>query len=358
VDPALLGGYLQTLAAVTAGARRLARNELDDLRAIGIVAAERGVPLTGVIDLHLSATWVAWRHLPRPRGSNPDDVATIVLRAANDAITALADGYETAQRRAIRQEEAVRREFIDDLLLGTSDLIGLADRAVRFGLQLAGGHTVAVARADLPFTDSDDSTRRIETALLTRFGAPNILITTKEGQLVCVASSAHGEALTAFANQTRMCRQGSHYQIGIGRPHSGPAGVALSYREAGDVLDLAGRLDLDTTVLRAEDLLVFQVLFRDRAAITDLVTTVLSPLRQARGGARPLIDTLAAYFDTGNAVSAAQRLNVAVRTITYRLQRIRALTGYNPTDPAQRYTLETAVFGARLLGWPSEPDDR
>jgi hypothetical protein len=28
------------------------------------------------------------------------------------------------------------------------------------------------------------------------------------------------------------------------------------------------------------------------------------------------------------------------------------LTGYDPGDPTQRLTLQTAVLGAKLLGWP------
>jgi hypothetical protein len=356
-DPALLDGYLQMLAAVSAEGRRLARHELDSRRAIGIDAAERGVPLGAVVDLYLSATWVAWPHLPRPSGANTaDDVATVVLRATNDAIVALAEGHESAQRLAIRHEEAMRREFIDDLLYGTSDLTRLPERAARFGLQLAGAHTVALARADVPFADGDERTRRIESALLSRFGSHDVLIATKEGQLVCVAPGTESDAPAEFAHHAgalpsdeRTCR------VAVGRPHSGPAGVAHSYREARDVLDLAARLDLDAPVLYAADLLVFQVLFRDRAAITDLVATVLGPLQQNRGGPQPLIDTLAAYFGTGNAVATAHRLHIGVRTVTYRLHRVRHLTGHSPTDPAQRFTLETAVMGARLLNWPAQP---
>jgi hypothetical protein len=354
-DPALLDGYLQMLATVAAEGRRLARHELDGRRAVGIAAAEGGVPLGAVVDLYLSATWVAWRHLPRPAGTDTDEVATVVLRATNDAIVALISGYENAQRTAIRQEEAMRREFIDDLLHGTGDLTRLPERAARFGLQLAGAHTVAVARAAVPFADNDERTRRVEAALLARFGVHNVLIATKEGQLVCVAPGSQPDAPTAFAEHTSALQPGRTCQVGVGRPHPGPSGVAHSYREARDVLDLAGRLDLPSPVLQATDLLVFQVLFRDRAAITDLVGTVLAPLQRHRGGAQPLIDTLAAYYSTGNAVAAAHRLHIGVRTVTYRLHRIRELTGYNPTDPAQRFTLEAAVLGARLLDWPTQP---
>lgn len=41
-----------------------------------------------------------------------------------------------------------------------------------------------------------------------------------------------------------------------------------------------------------------------------------------------------------------------MRAFTYRLERIHRLTGANPADSVHRYTLQTAVIGARLLGRP------
>jgi len=73
------------------------------------------------------------------------------------------------------------------------------------------------------------------------------------------------------------------------------------------------------------------------------------------GGAGPLLDTLDAYFATGGvATESAKRLHVSVRTVTYRLDRVKTLTGYNPTDPAHRFTLQAAVLGAKVLNWPRE----
>ncbi|MFJ3961218.1 PucR family transcriptional regulator, partial [Streptomyces sp. NPDC090036] len=39
---------------------------------------------------------------------------------------------------------------------------------------------------------------------------------------------------------------------------------------------------------------------------------------------------------------------------TYRLERIQTLTHIDPGEPSHRYTLQTAVIGARLLGWPAK----
>ncbi|HTJ39184.1 MAG TPA: helix-turn-helix domain-containing protein [Dactylosporangium sp.] len=118
---------------------------------------------------------------------------------------------------------------------------------------------------------------------------------------------------------------------------------------------MAGRLHTDKTVVTAHDLLVYRVLLRDQPAIVDLVSTVLTPLTQARGGPAPLLDTLDAYFATGGvATESARRLHVSVRTVTYRLDRIKTLTGYDAADPAHRFTLQAAVLGAKVLNWPFE----
>lgn len=358
IAPDLLGGYIEMLDAVSGTGRRLVRTELDSLRGLGAVAAERGVPLRALIDLYLSANWVVWRRLPAlAEATGKEGVAAIaeaILHAADDAVVALADGYDRAQRLILRQEEAARREFIDDLLHGRGDLGRLAERAERFGLRLTGRHVVAAARADRAFKDGDSTTRRVEAALLKRFDDRQVLVTTKDGLLLCVAAGGEAEVSAEFTRQVTVLVPAG--QVAVGRPFPGPAGVVRSFEEARGALDLATRLALTAPVLTAAELLVFQVLFRDRAAITDLVGTVLAPLERTRGGAQPLLDTLSVYFATGEvAAEAARRLFLSVRTVTYRLDRVRTLTGHDPRDPAHRFTLEAAVLGARLLGWPGNP---
>lgn len=106
-------------------------------------------------------------------------------------------------------------------------------------------------------------------------------------------------------------------------------------------------------MLRAADLLVYPVLTRDRQAMADLVHSALGPVQAARGGAQPLLDTLTAYFYSGCiAAETARRLRLSLGALTYRMERIHKLTGTNPGDPVHHYTLQTAIIGARLLGWP------
>ncbi|MFF7388503.1 PucR family transcriptional regulator [Streptomyces scabiei] len=343
---AYLEGYADILAHASATGRRLSRDELASRRALGEQAAEAGIGLRALVGAHMAATRVHW-----PTGSEP--IVDDVLAVAAQALDAFAEGYERAQRLAVRQEEAARREFIDDLLYGRSDLGRLAQRAERYGLRLSYEHAVAVARGPAAYEEGDSVLREVERALRGRFGDRSILLTTKDGRLVCVAPGDQDDVLVYFAKQAFAATGGG--QVALGRPHTGPAGVVQSYEEALNALDLAERLELDDPVLRSADLLVYPVLTRDRQAMADLVQNTLGPLRQARGGAQPLLDTLTAYFDSGCvSAEAARRLSLSVRAFTYRLERIHKLTGADPSDPVHRYTLQTAVIGARLLDWPTK----
>ncbi|GIM99035.1 hypothetical protein Pve01_06940 [Planomonospora venezuelensis] len=347
----LLGGHLRVLGEAVASGRPPGREALDGYRTSGARAAELGVPLRDLVDAALAMAEPVGRNGAGPGG----DTGTALLPVLRRAVYALMEGYENAQRLAIRQEEAARREFVDDLLHGRADR--LAERAEHFGLRLAESYVVVVARPAGPggLRDGGPAVRRIEEAMITRFGSHNVLIAVRDGLLACVAPGTLAAATGEFTHHVRQAFEPG-WRVGVGRPHRGPGGVVASYREAGNAIELGDRLGLRAAVLKAADLLVFPVLLRDREAIDDLVTTVLSPLLTARGGPEPLLGTLEAVFEVqGNQAAAARKLGISTRAVTYRLERIRRLTGFSPDDPTQRFTLETAVLGARLLDWPAQP---
>jgi sugar diacid utilization regulator len=369
-DPGLLGGYLDQLAAAADSGTRLDDAALADARAAGGRAADEDVPLRALVDLFLSATWRAWRVLPAV--SSAADLSAVhavgeaVLRAADDAVAAAADGYQAARRWVIRREEATRREFVDDLLSGTADTASLLARAEQFGLDLAATHTVVVAIGPAPFRDATPVLAAVEDAAVQATAGLAALTTSKDGQLVCVlpsagaaaddvavtaVSAAVDRALSASgAGESDAGDDETSWRCGIGRAYRGAAGIRRSYDEARDSIALADRLRLRSPVVRARDLLVYWVLLRDREAITDLVETVLTPLRRARGGAEPLLSTLTAYLaHGGNTTAAARAVHLSVRAVTYRLARIHELTGHDPREPQQRYALQTALIGAQML---------
>ncbi|MEZ0066875.1 hypothetical protein ABIA32_002888 [Streptacidiphilus sp. MAP12-20] len=335
-------GWGPLLAEVGSSGRRLRREEVESLRAYGALAAAEGRGLAELIDERLAESGRVWADRP------VDGASMVALRAA---VAALAAGYGRAYREQLQQEEAERREFVADLLSSRSDLGRLAEHAERFGLNLACAHVVAVADGD-GYSLEDPLVRGVERQLLGRFGEQELLLAVKHGRLVCIVPGGSGEtaAVRAFAELTEGRR------VAVGCPHSGPGGVVRSYEEARTALEQADRLQLPGRLLRAADLLVLPVLLRDRDALTELVHGVLDPLRETRGGPQPLLETLAAYAESRYVTAeAARRLGLSVRALSYRVARIVRLTGLDPDDALQRYTLETAVFGARLLGWPDDP---
>jgi hypothetical protein len=126
----LLGEYLTVLAEAALSGRRPQRRELSAVRRLGRRAAEQGVDANQAVDLYLSAAWRLWQEIPTVVRSRDRDkvsaAAEAVLRVINDAVEALVEGHQAARRQMIRQEESARREFIDDLLPGSSVWSGLA----------------------------------------------------------------------------------------------------------------------------------------------------------------------------------------------------------------------------------------
>jgi sugar diacid utilization regulator len=368
--------YLGLLAEAAISGRTPTDDEAATVRDLARRAAEEGIPPGRIVDLYLSAAWRMWRALPEVVPYRDRDTvrasAESVLRAVGEAVTVLVDSYQTAGRQMIRREESLRRDLIDDLLRGDADVARIVARAEPFGIDLGRAHRVALAAPAQHLPEAEAAVSMLERVVLDRFGDRDVLVATKDGLLVTlVPATTEAEARRrhpadageVIAQALAPHRAGRPWRVAVGRSYPGPYGIARSYEEAREALTFAERLHLDASVVHARDLLVYRVLARDRAAVVDLVQAVLGPLRQARGGAEPLLNTLETYFATGEvATETARRLHVSVRTVTYRLARVKALTGHDTADPGQRFSLHAAVLGARLLKWPAEPlpsgDDR
>lgn len=362
-DPALLGGYLDTVVEAAATGRQLRRHELQACAEAGRVAAEQGVALRALVDLYLSAAWRLWRDVPQVGAGGADRVreaALFVLRAADDGVAALAEGYQLARIDLARQLESARHALLDALLAGGRAAVE-AGATTDLGLPASGPLAVALATSPAGFGDPGTAALpgRVERAMQGRRGDAQPLVLIREGVLTCVfaapdAASVRQASEVVAAEVRRLDQPG--WRVAVSRPRAGAATVRAGHDEAAEALDLAARLDLVEQVVDAGDLTVHRLLLRDRPAAHDLVRSVLLPLERARGGAAPLVATLDAWFATGCvATETAARLHLSVRAVTYRLARVADLTGHDPADPADRFTLQTAAAVARLLGWPGVP---
>jgi sugar diacid utilization regulator len=362
----LLGDYLPLLADAATYSRRARPADLVAVGLLGRRAAELGVTPRSAIQLYLSAARRLWQQLPAVVRSRDSEVvraaAAAVLHVVDEAVASLAEGYDDARRQMARWEENLRREFIEDLLRGDADVGRLVERAQPFGLDMARLHQVALAAPAGRLNEAQPAISSLERAVVQWAGDRDVLVATKDGWIVVLTPAdtdvpgrrtgpkTLGELMLGELDRSA---RGGPWRVTVGRPYPGSYGIARSYEEAREGLTMAVRLRFDSPLIQAEQLLIYRVLLRDQPAIADLVSSVLGRLTQARAGAEPLLDTLDAYFTTGAVTTeTARRLHLSVRAVTYRLDRVKTLSGYDPTDPAQRFTIHAAVLGAKLLGWP------
>jgi len=168
----LLGDYLTLLADAATTGRKPDPVELDAVRLLGRRAAELGVSAGSAVQLYLCAARRLWSELPmviRARDSAAVRAATeAVLHVVDAAVANLAEGYTEARKQMVRQEETLRREFIEDLLRGDADVGRLVERAEPFGLDMGRPHQVALAAATGRLDHADAVISALERAVVHR----------------------------------------------------------------------------------------------------------------------------------------------------------------------------------------------
>jgi carbohydrate diacid regulator len=121
---------------------------------------------------------------------------------------------------------------------------------------------------------------------------------------------------------------GAPFSIGVGRYHPSICALAASYQDAHAALELGRRLRGPNQAHCLDGLGVAAFVgVADQGAKHDLATHLLSPLDHEV----ELIETLTAFFAEDCSPSAtANRLTIHRNTLSYRLDKISALTGLDP----------------------------
>jgi carbohydrate diacid regulator len=129
--------------------------------------------------------------------------------------------------------------------------------------------------------------------------------------------------------RTYLCRDtGTQVSVGVGRYHPGICWLARSYQDARAALSLGRRFQGHSSVycLDALGIAAF-VGVNDEQTKIDLATYLLGPLNSEP----ELLISLDAFFaENCTPSSTATRLNIHRNTLSYRLNKITALTGLDP----------------------------
>ena len=120
----------------------------------------------------------------------------------------------------------------------------------------------------------------------------------------------------------------AHINIGIGRYHSGATGFAHSYKDAHVALRLGKQFAKERQIYCLDQLGIASfACVADEQTKVELATHLLSPLESEPD----LLKTLTVLFAEDYALSqTAKKLVIHRNTLTYRLEKIAALTGLDP----------------------------
>ena len=128
----------------------------------------------------------------------------------------------------------------------------------------------------------------------------------------------------------------------------GVGSLAPAYSDLVDATRSAERLGLRGWIPVPEQLALERLLLADRDLADATVRRELGPLLADDRFGEELIETLQAYFDTGeNVTAAARRLHFATRTVAYRLEKIENILGH-PLDAQAGRRLSIALMVHRL----------
>lgn len=321
--------------------RELSLAERDSFFGAGRAASEGGRPLSSVIEAFFSGAGELWEQVFV--SASPGDAVELgraLRRVSERAVGALAAGFEAGQRQSIRAQEAIRREFLDDVLSGTLSTTDFAERAESAGFPIAATYVVAVIDSGRQLADGGPLHAQVERELHGRAPQRRLVSFTKSGRLVVIAPDADPPDLGLVADVLDSIAS-LNWRAGVGEASPGVDGINRSYRQGLEAVTLGRLFDLDVFTYFG-DLLPFRMMVADRAIAQAMVDTIVAPLRQASRGS--LLETFRSFVDSGgNMAETARRLSVGPRTVAYRLDRIAEITGQSPREPNGRLTLELAL---------------
>ncbi|MDR1808386.1 MAG: helix-turn-helix domain-containing protein [Propionibacteriaceae bacterium] len=304
--------------------------------------ATRRISLHQTVELVKTTIEVVERSFQELPPADQADLEAAMVDFSRSVAFAAAEVYAAAAEQRGDWDTRLEAYVVDSVVRGEMDE-DLLSRAAALGWSARSGG-VAVAVGELA-GEADVAVDRLHSfAAKNRLGA---LAAPLDARLVAILGG------DAVADDTAaLARFGEVADVfGPGPLVVGPVVAALgsapaSARPALMGYRAAAMAPAAPRPVHADDLLAERVLAGDETAGRALVTRAIQPLDSSGGD---LTATLTAYLDEGSSVEAtARRLFVHANTVRYRLRRIVELTGLDPMNPPDAFTLGVALRLARL----------
>jgi purine catabolism regulator len=285
-------------------------------------------------------------------GAEPelDQLARLAVARAASACAIELD----RERAVVETRDRLEGEFIDSLLGGSyssEEVVG--ERARRLGVDLDRNYAVIAVRgarvADAAWEDA--ALRGARTLIAHR--EMEALVGVHDGGVCAVLmlddteDASLGRLVEAIRAECARITDDAGTSLGIGRPHTGAAGVRASFREAEQALAMGRRVLGPGRCVSFADLGLHRLLFAmaQHAELTDFYEDAVGLLvaYDKRSGG-DLMTTLDAFFAChGSPTETAQRLRLHRNTVLYRLRRIEEIGGLRLDDAATRLNLHLCL---------------
>jgi purine catabolism regulator len=266
---------------------------------------------------------------------------------------------EMARTKAVRETE---KRLKGDLLTAlTQENLSPRDArlwAQTMGLDMGMAHTALRFAWDAP---SPPSRRRLETLVNGELARQAIkaIVSQMGSEVICFCQVHSNEArpTEAFELGRGVIHQALREnpdipaRCGIGTPANDLSEWRVSFRQAGQALDMARRLG-ENKPLYFPDLSVYRLLLQieHNPELIAFQEEILGPLLAYDGGLE-LIRTLEAYFEhNGNLSQTAEGLFIHRNTLIYRMERIAGITNLDLDKPETRLAIQLALHIHRMKG--------
>lgn len=260
---------------------------------------------------------------------------------------------EQAVRRA---EEALRGDFLAQLLQGKEFVAGFAEQAHRIGYQPLEPHQVLLIHGPAKSGGSPHSLQE-EVERWFRNRGQRALLVWRDRYLALILQSAQDKVGHALAKQlvADLSHPACRLLVAAGSARQAQTGsVARSFDEAQEALNIALALSQEEGVVAFSELGVLHWLYHLPAGAAEengYLHDVRALERYDAERDTDLLKTLEAYLDAGGSlVEAAESLYVHRNTLLQRIERIQELTGRDLRNPQQRLNLVVALKYFRLHG--------
>lgn len=324
---------LKLFLTTVAEGRPPAEHELAAPVAWGAERARDGVPLEAVLRVYPLGARQAWESAmagPEPT-ADPYALVTGLLAFLGEVMPKVAEAYLREQADLDWEQREHGRNLAGVLLAGRP-----ARRAAeRYGRTLAERYEVVVLR--LPEAPGGATTRILRAVRSELDRNPEVLATFKgDGGVLLVPEGQDGGTRRLLARLDTAAELRCMAAAATAEDHGD---IPQAQSEASEVLSLAEDLGRAPGVYRLSDLAVEYQLVQPGPA-RDALARILVPLDDQPH----LIATLREFITAGyRRAEASEVLTVHRNTLTYRLGRIRLLTGHDATDPTDARRLAAAL---------------